>query len=99
MGEGINFDIQPLRGVFIEKYHEPFSAENGEFIWRDNNEKLHSFNGFPCIIRIKSLFECHLLWANHGVPLKTLIIDKKTEEKIRIDNIKKRKFTKRWKKL
>lgn len=90
--KNLTFDIQSANDVLIEKFKEPTIAADGTFEWRDEYDNLHSYNGFPSLIRVKSNTECQMLWSNHGRSFKSLIID--TEEKNIIANKKKnRKFT------
>lgn len=76
----------------VEKYRPPTSVGHGVFEWRDDNGKLHSYHGFPSLIRVKSDTECQMLWSKHGKILKSLVIDKELEREILLDRIKKRNF-------
>lgn len=92
------FNIPVLNGVLVEKYKEPDVENNGLYEWHDQDGNLHSNNGFPALIRIKSKDECQMLWAKHGKPLKSLIIDQEKDRDILVDKIKNRKFTKQCRK-
>lgn len=82
-----NFEIPLLNGVIVEKFKEPNCIAPGVYEWRDKRGELHSFNGFPSLIRVKSENVCHMIWSNHGIPIKSLVIDKKV--KLEYRNLKK----------
>lgn len=94
----LKIDIPTVHGVLIEKFKEPVIDDYGRIRWYDKNDLLHSFNGFPCCIEVRKIErECFLVWNNHGVYIKSLILKMKLESEIIAEKIKARNFQRRAK--
>ena len=103
--ENLNIDIPTRNRVMVEKYVAPFyvsenlTAPRLYIEWRDKNEELHSFNGFPSIIKINKNVDFIFKWHKHGEKIRTLRIEKKSpESEIIANKIATRNFEERAKK-
>lgn len=97
--EDLTYDIQPLRGVMIEKFIAPDFHEGRIMIWHDKNGEYHSFNGFPSIIEERAPGRvCQFLWHHHGKQLKTQLFVKPSESELIAQKLQLRNFQERAKK-
>ncbi len=97
MYTNLKIDIPTSRNVFIEKFIKPYITNEHEIEWRDKNEELHSFNGFPACIDKRKL-DYILGWYNHGICIKLTSVEMKSQSEIIAEKIANRNFAGRAKK-
>lgn len=93
----LTIDIPTINNFMIEKFVHPSSISDKEIRWYDKSGLLHSFNGFPSLIK-KREREYFIQWHKHGVEIKTHIVKLKIQSEIIAEKIFSRKFQERAKK-